>query len=68
MIFLKNLPFFKSTKKENRNDFSDFFTNTNSETKAKVIRKVLREANQEQRELVKRYEQRSKPDLGPSLN
>ena len=47
--------FTSSTNKDSRpNDFSDFF-NKSSGDKAKVIRKVLREANEEQRKVVGEY-------------
>ncbi len=37
-----------------RNDFSDFFVDTNRKTRAKVIRQVLRDANNEQKALIKK--------------
>jgi hypothetical protein len=36
-------------------DFSDFFTKSSGD-KAKVIRQVLREANEEQRRVVEKYQ------------
>jgi len=68
MIFLKNLLFFKHPNAKNHNDFSDFFISANSREKAKVIRQVLREANEEQRELVKKYSEESNSQLKPNPN
>ena len=42
------------SKEQKNNDFSDFF-NKPSGDKAKVIRQVLREANEEQRKTVREY-------------
>ncbi len=44
-----------SESKEQKNDFSDFFIKASSKEKAKVIRQVLREANEEQRETLRKY-------------
>ena len=62
--FIKNLFMRKESKEQENNDFSDFFLNAKSGEKAKVIRQVLREANEEQRELVKKYNKGIKPQLG----
>ncbi len=35
--------------------FSDFFTNTNSAEKKKIIGMVVRRANEDQKELVRKY-------------
>lgn len=45
------------TKDTEKNDFSEFFLNAKSNEKAKVIKKVLREATEEQRQLMRKYEQ-----------
>ena len=70
ITFLKNLLFFKGLTSKNHNDFSDFFIKTNSREKARVIRQVLREANEEQRELVRKYseESESESQLKPNLS
>lgn len=44
-------------KEQKNNDFSDFF-NKPAGDKAKVIRQVLREANEEQRKTVQKYRER----------
>ena len=54
ITFFKNLVLLKKTKNDNRDDFSDFFVNTNLKNKEKIIRQVLRDANAEQRELVRK--------------
>lgn len=41
-------------------DFSDFFTKPAAD-KAKVIRQVLREANEEQRKMVREYREQTAP-------
>lgn len=41
-------------------DFSDFFTKPAGE-KAKVIRQVLREANEEQKKMVRKYREQVAP-------
>lgn len=65
ITFIKNLFIHRDSKEKESNDFSDFFVNAKSKEKAKVIRQVLREANEEQRELVKKYNRKtnSQPDL-----
>ena len=68
ITFLKNLLFFKYPNAKDHNDFSDFFIKANSKEKAKVIRQVLREANEEQRELVKKYSEESNSQLKPNPN
>lgn len=55
ITFIKNLFMRRDSKGKESNDFSDFFVHAKSKEKAKVIRQVLREANEEQKELVKRY-------------
>lgn len=55
MDFFKNLFVARRNKKPSGNDFSDFFVHAKSDEKAKVIRSVLREANTEQREMVRKY-------------
>jgi single-stranded DNA-specific DHH superfamily exonuclease len=62
--FLKNLFFSENFD----SDFSDFFTRTNSEEKARVIRRALREANEEQRELVRKYTEESTSQFKRNLN
>jgi hypothetical protein len=42
-------------RSERRSDFSNFFRYASSEEKAKLLRQVAREANEEQRELVEEY-------------
>lgn len=37
-------------------DFSDFFHNASSSEKKKMLKSVIREANKDQRDLVKRYQ------------
>lgn len=66
IIFFKNLFFRRGTKKEMRDDFSDFFINTSSKDRAKVIREVLRDANTEQRELVEESRRKSSSQLDAS--
>ena len=44
---------------ERKDDFSDFFQSASSKEKAKVIRQVLREANEEQREMVKKHKEKA---------
>ncbi len=46
--------FFRGEKRKTPNDFSDFFDKP-SRQKVKVIRRVLREANAEQRKIVREY-------------
>ena len=53
--FLRNLFAGKRSSDSTGNDFSDFFIHAKSKEKAKVIREVLREANEEQREMVEKY-------------
>lgn len=57
--FIKNL--FcrgKEHKAPENNDFSEFFINAKAKEKAKVIRKVLREANGEQRAMMDEYKKK----------
>lgn len=55
--FLKDfLGRFGHSNSKNTSDFSDFFTKP-AAYKAKVIREVLREANEEQRKIVEEYRQ-----------
>lgn len=42
-----------------RNDFSAFFVDTDGKTRAKVIRQVLRDANNEQKALIKKRKAQS---------
>jgi hypothetical protein len=60
MAFLKGLFGSKKTEKEEKNDFSGFFLDIKSKDKAKIIRQVLREATEEQREIMKEYEKKVK--------
>jgi hypothetical protein len=46
--------------KGEKNDFSAFFIEKKSQQKAKVIRQVLKEANEQQRELIETYKRRAK--------
>lgn len=55
ITFIKNLFLRNEAKNSSRNDFSDFFVTAKSRDKAKLIREVLREANKEQKELVRKY-------------
>lgn len=68
ITFIKNLFLRKNLTEQNHNDFSDFVINAKSKDKAKIIRQVLREANEEQRDLVERYNKREKSRLDPSIN
>lgn len=43
-------------KKEPTTDFSEFFHNASSAEKKKFLESVVREANKDQRDLVKRYD------------
>lgn len=52
--FIKGLITTFQGKTQKNNDFSDFF-NKPAGDKAKVIRQVLREANEEQRKTVRKY-------------
>ncbi len=45
----------KSPENKEKNDFSEFFLHAKSKDKAKVIRRVLKEASDEQRALMKKY-------------
>ncbi len=45
----------KSPENKEKNDFSEFFLHAKSKDKAKVIRRVLKEASDEQRALIKKY-------------
>ena len=51
--FAKNI--FDSRSKKRENDFSRFFRYASSSEKAKLLKKVAREANKDQNELVRRY-------------
>ena len=59
MHFLKNL-IRSGAKKEEKNDFSDFFINADSQEKTKLIRQVLKEATSEQRTLIQKYKTNAK--------
>ncbi len=54
---LKKLFTRKSPENKEKNDFSDFFLHAKSKDKAKVIRRVLKEASDEQRALMKKYQE-----------
>ncbi|MFA5990851.1 MAG: hypothetical protein WC794_01225 [Candidatus Doudnabacteria bacterium] len=43
--------------KQEKKDFSSFFNHASPEEKRKVLEGVIRKANQDQRDLVKQYEQ-----------
>ena len=51
---------FGAGETKRNSDFSDFFTKPAGE-KAKVIRQVLREANEEQRKVVREYREQGAP-------
>lgn len=53
MQFAKNL--FENKLKKRDSDFSRFFRYASSSEKAKLLKRVAREANEDQRELVARY-------------
>lgn len=55
MISLIKYLFGPTLEAREKNDFSDFFVKASSKEKAKVIRQVLREANEEQRETLRKY-------------
>ncbi len=57
MNFLKKLFAKKIIDNKEKNDFSEFFLHAKSKDKAKVIRRVLKEAIEEQRALMKKYEE-----------
>jgi hypothetical protein len=40
----------------NRSDFSEFFTNTNVKEKERVLRDVVRKANEDQKIILDKYE------------
>lgn len=44
------------TRKSSKNDFSDFFVSENSRNKKKVLKKVVKKADNDQRELIKKYQ------------
>ncbi len=53
MQFAKNL--FESKLKKQDSDFSHFFRYASSSEKSKLLKRVAREANEDQKELVERY-------------
>lgn len=57
--FLKNL-IHSGPKKDEKNDFSEFFINADSQEKTKLIRQVLKEATEEQRILIQKYKAETK--------
>lgn len=57
MNILKSLFIKKSPKKAEKNDFSEFFVNAKSKDKTKIMRHVLREATEQQRAVIKKYEE-----------
>lgn len=56
----------KGHKTPEKNDFSEFFMSAKSKEKAKVVRQVLREANEEQRAMMAEY-RKSVSDHGKVL-
>ena len=44
-------------KPKPENDFSDFFRNASSAEKKKLFKKVIREASEDQRAIIKKYNQ-----------
>ena len=50
--------FFRRDQQE-KSDFSSFFRYASSSEKSKLLRKVAREANEEQKELIERYHRKS---------
>lgn len=65
--FIKNLfGIGTEPKATEKNDFSEFFANAKSKEKAKMVRQVLREANEEQRAMMAEYK-KSIPDNGKVL-
>ena len=55
---LKNL---FTSRKPQKKDFSSFFKHTSKEEQKKMMEDLAREANQDQRELVRRYQARQEP-------
>lgn len=53
MKMIKNL----FTPKQQKQDFSSLFNDASPEERRKVLEEVARKANQDQRDLVKQYEQ-----------
>ncbi len=53
MQFAKNL--FENRIKKGESDFSRFFRYASSSEKAKLLKRVAREANEDQKQLVERY-------------
>ncbi len=47
-------------KDEPKNDFSDFFHNASSREKKKLILDVVRQANEDQREILRQYDKMPK--------
>lgn len=60
IALLKNLFKAKEPKKREKNDFSTFFLDAKSKDKAKIIRQVLKEATEEQRAVIREYENKVK--------
>lgn len=52
---MRILNFFKWGSNERKSDFSNFFRYAKSSEKVKLLKKVAREANEDQEELIKRY-------------
>lgn len=52
---LKKIYHFFAKHKGQRSDFSSFFRHASQSEKKKLIERVAREANQEQREMMERY-------------
>lgn len=54
---INKIQVFLGFKKPNKpeNDFSDFFYSASSAEKKKLLKAVIRKANQDQRDLVKKY-------------
>lgn len=48
--------FSKKTNQQSTTDFSVFFHSTSSADKKKLLKAVIREANQDQRDIVKKYD------------
>ncbi|MEK7570481.1 MAG: hypothetical protein AAB515_03540 [Patescibacteria group bacterium] len=44
-------------KSKPENDFSDFFRNASSAEKKKLFKRVIRKASEDQRALIKKYDQ-----------
>lgn len=43
-------------KKEEKNDFSEFFNNASADEKKRLFKEVIREANKDQKDLMATYE------------